>query len=95
MDKVYGRNITQEEYFEIEDTVAKERGPDYITILDYWLDPDLFHSNDEALAAMDELSSCFNHEMTKTEEHGYKYKEDNHKRDVLRLKESMLCRQHQ
>lgn len=56
----------------------------------YYLDPDLFETNWEAVTAMNELSSCFNYEMIKTEEYNHQYKDtNNYTRDIDRLKKSM------
>jgi len=89
MAKVYGRNITQDEYDYIVDTVAIHSWPDF-EVIGYHLDPDLFHTWEEAAAAMSELQHCFDREMTKTEEHGHKYKEANtYGRDMKALQDNL------
>ncbi len=59
-------------------------------IVDYYLDPDLFETAEEAIEAMAELHSCFNWEITKTEEYNHQYKDPNtYARDINRMKKNM------
>lgn len=55
-------------------------------VVEYYLDPDLFQTSWEAITAMNELTNCWSHEITKTEEYNHTYKDtDTHSRDVKRM----------
>ena len=59
-------------------------------VIEYQLDPTLFETHFEAVTALAELSSCWNHEITKTEEYDHKYKNtDTYGKDLKRMKTAM------
>ena len=59
-------------------------------VIGYQLDPDLFVTHIEVLTALSEISSSWNHEVTKVEEYDYKYKDtDTYSKELKRMKIAM------
>lgn len=59
-------------------------------IINYQLDPDLFETHSEAMAALSKLASCWNYEMNKSEVLNHKYKNPTtHSKELKRMKEAM------
>ena len=59
-------------------------------VIGYQLDPTLFETHFEVVTALAEISSCWNHEITKTEEYDHQYKDtDTYSKELNRMKTAM------